>query len=288
METDKYLKALKDHPFVLTNEEVTEKATSITAELFDENNSREVLKKIYNCIDLTTLNATDSKESIWKFTEKVNTFEGTHPELDNVAAICVYPKFVHTVKESLTADIRIAAVAGGFPASQTFTEVKVAETALAVADGAEEIDIVINVGLFLDKDYQELCEEISEIREACRGAKLKVILETGALQSAEAIHQAAILSLYSGADFLKTSTGKGYPGASIEAVYVMCRAIKSYYEKTGNKAGIKVSGGISTAEDAVQYYTLVKAILGEEWCNNSLFRVGASRLADLLLAKIGQ
>lgn len=288
METDKYHKALKDHPFVLTDAEVTEKATGIVAELFEENNTREVYKRIYSCIDLTTLNATDSKESVWQFTEKANSFDGTHPELDNVAAICVYPNFVHTVKEALTADVKIAAVAGGFPSSQTFTEVKVAETALAIADGADEIDIVMNVGLFLDKEYQELCEEISELKETCRGAKLKVILETGALPNVEAIHQASILSLYSGADFLKTSTGKGYPGASLEAAYVMCRAIKTYHEKTGIKAGIKVSGGISTAEDAVSYYTLVKTILGEEWCNNTLFRIGASRLSDLLLAKIGQ
>ncbi len=287
MESDKYLQALKNHPFALTDETVAEKTAEITAEMFEENNTRTVYKKIYNCIDQTTLNSTDTKESVWQFVEKVNAFDGAHPEIQNVAAICVYPNFVRIVKEALTADVKIAAVSGGFPASQTFTEVKIAETAMAIADGAEEIDIVLNLGLFLDKEYQELCEEVSEIKEVCRGATLKVILETGALEKAEKIYQAAILSLYSGADFLKTSTGKGYPGASPEAVFVICHAIRSYHEKTGRKAGIKVSGGVSTPEDAVSYYTIVKTILGEEWCNNTLFRVGSSRLTDALLRKLG-
>ena len=272
---------------MLTSDEVTEKTAEIIAELFEENNTPGSYKNIYSCIDMTTLNTTDTRESVWKFTEKVNAFDGMHPEINNVAAICVYPNFVRTVKEALTADVKIAAVSAGFPASQTFMEVKVAETALAIADGADEIDIVMNVSLFLDKEYQELCEEISEIKDVCRGATLKVILETGALQNPVDIHNAAILSLYSGADFLKTSTGKGYPGASAEAVYVMCQAIRSYHEKTGRKVGIKVSGGVSTPEDAVSYYTLVKTILGEEWCNSELFRVGSSRLGEVLLTKIG-
>ncbi len=272
---------------MLASDEIAEKTAEIIAELFEENNTPGSYKDIYSCIDMTTLNTTDTRESVWKFTEKVNAFDGMHPEINNVAAICVYPNFVRTVKEALTADVKIAAVSAGFPASQTFTEVKVAETALAIADGADEIDIVMNVGLFLDKEYQELCEEISEIKDVCRGATLKVILETGALQNPVDIHNAAILSLYSGADFLKTSTGKGYPGASTEAVYVMCRAIRSYHEKTGRKVGIKVSGGVSTPEDAVSYYTLVKTILGEEWCNSELFRVGSSRLGEVLLTKIG-
>src|SRR5690554_574841 len=286
METNKYQLAIDSHPFTLTDEEVSEKATDIIAELYDENNVDEVFKKIHGCIDLTTLNTTDTRESIWRFTEKVNTFDGSRPDLGNVAAICVYPNFVQTVRESLTADIKIASVSGGFPSSQTFTEVKVAETAMAVSEGAEEIDIVMNLGLFIDKEYQELCEEISEIKETCRGATLKVILETGALQNVKSIHDAAILCLYSGADFLKTSTGKGYPGATPQAVYTLCHAIQSYHAKTGRKAGIKVSGGVSTLEDAVTYYTLVKSILGEEWCESSLFRIGSSRLSDNILARV--
>jgi deoxyribose-phosphate aldolase len=286
MESNKYANALNNHPFRLTDREVTEKTDRIIAEKFEENNTKDVYKKMYACIDLTTLNTTDTKESVWKLTEKVNAFDGTTPEVDNVAAICVYPIFAQTVKEALTADVKIACVSAGFPASQTFTEVKIAETALAVADGADEIDVVMNVGLFLEEEYEEMCAELVEIKEACRHATLKVILETGALKTGQQIHNAAILSLYSGADFLKTSTGKGYPGASPEAVYVMCHAIRSYYEKTGEKIGLKVAGGISTVDDAVKYYTLVKEMLGEEWCNPTLFRIGASRLADVLLAEI--
>ncbi|MPM89913.1 Deoxyribose-phosphate aldolase [bioreactor metagenome] len=282
----KYDDALKKHPYTLSDAQITENVNKIIADKFNENNTQAVYRKIYSCIDLTTLNTTDSREDVWKFTEKVNVFEDIHPDLQNVASICIYPNFARTVKEALTVDIKIACVSGGFPSSQTFTEVKIAETALAVADGADEIDTVINLGLFLDKEYEEMCEEITEIKHACHEATLKVILETGALKSAENIHKASILSLYSGADFLKTSTGKVYPGASPEAAYVMCSAIKSYYEKTGTKAGFKVSGGVSSVEDAVKYYTLVKEILGEEWCSPTLFRIGASRLADNLLNEI--
>ena len=280
---NKYKKALNDHPFKLSENDVTEKVKKIISEKNNVNNTPEVLKKIYSCIDLTTLNTTDTREDIWNFTEKVNDFEGTNPTIDNVAAICVFPKFAKTVRESLTANVNIACVAGGFPSSQTFLEVKIAETALAVLDGADEIDVVLNLGLFLNEEYEELAEEIDEIKEACHEAKLKVILETGALKDAKKIHDASVLSLYSGADFIKTSTGKVYSGATLEAAYAMCIAIKNYYKKTGVKKGIKISGGVSTVEDAVNYYTIVKETLGEEWCNKDLFRVGASRLADTLL-----
>lgn len=284
--TTKYTDVLKKHSLTLSDEKVTEKVNKIIADKFAENNTPDVYKRIYSCIDLTTLNTTDSKEDVWKFTEAVNAFEDNDPDLQNVAAVCVFPNFAKTVKEALTVDVKIACVSGGFPSSQTFTEVKIAETALAVADGADEVDVVINVGMFLDNEYEEMCEELTEIKHTCHGAALKVILETGALKSSENIHKASILSLYSGADFLKTSTGKVYPGATLEAAYVMCNAIKSYYEKTGNKAGFKVSGGVSSPEDAVKYYTVVKEVLGEEWCNNSYFRVGTSRLANSLLNEI--
>ena len=283
---NQYLQSIKNHPFKLNDDQVSAAVNQIISEKFAENNTIEIYKKLYSCIDLTSLNTTDTKEDIWKFTEKVNVFDGTNPEIGNVAAICVYPNFAKTVKDALTADVKIACVSAGFPTSQTFPEVKVAETALAVADGADEIDVVINVGLFLNDEYQELCEELSEIKHACRDAQLKVILETGALKSVKNIHDASILSLYCGADFLKTSTGKVYPGASLEAAYVMCQAIKSYFLKNGKKVGFKVSGGVASVEDAVKYYTIVKTILGEEWCNNSLFRIGASRLADKLLEAI--
>lgn len=280
---DKFRKALEDNAFTLSDEAITEKVNKIIAAKSEENNTVEVLRKIYSCIDLTTLNTTDTREEIWKFTDKVNTFEGSNPLIKNVAAICVFPNLIKTVKESLTADVKIASVAGGFPSSQTFLEVKIAETALAVLDGADEIDVVLNLGLFLNDEIEELCEEIDEIKEACHGAKLKIILETGALKAGEKINNASVLALYSGADFLKTSTGKVYEGASLEAAYVMCLAIKEYHKKTGIRKGIKISGGVSSVKDAVNYYTLVKETLGEEWCNQNLFRIGTSRLANILL-----
>lgn len=286
MPQNKYLESFNRHPFNATDATIAKSVEKIINEKCDSNNNIEVYKKIYSCIDLTSLNSTDSKEDIWSFTQKVNDFEDKYPNLENVAAICVYPNFAKTVKDSLTVDTNIACVSGGFPSSQTFSEIKIAETALAIADGANEIDIVLNLGLFEDRSYQELSEEISEIKEACHDATLKVILETGALKTLEDIHKASILALYSGADFLKTSTGKGYPGASPEAAYVMSNAIKSYFKKTGTKVGIKLSGGISTVKDAIMYYTIVKEVLGEEWCNKSLFRIGASRLANSLLKEI--
>ena len=280
---DKYRKALKDNALKLSDKEISEKVNKIIEEKSEENNTVEVLREIYSCIDLTTLNTTDTREDIWKFTEKVNSFEGSTPEIKNVAAICVFPNFVKTVAESLTADVKIASVCGGFPSSQTFLEIKIAETALAVLDGANEIDVVLNLGYFLNGEVEELCEELDEIKEACHEATLKVILETGALKTGENINNASVLALYSGADFLKTSTGKVYPGASLEAVYVMCLAIKQYYKKTKVRKGIKISGGVSSVKDAVNYYTIVKETLGEEWCNSNLFRIGTSSLANILL-----
>ena len=217
----------------------------------------------------------------------LNQFDDEFPDLKNVAAICVYPNFAAIVKNTLEVDgVNIACVSGGFPSSQTFTEVKVAETALAIADGADEIDIVISIGKFLSGDYEAMCEEIQELKEVCKERHLKVILETGALKSASNIKKASILSMYSGADFIKTSTGKQQPAATPEAAYVMCEAIKEYYQKTGNKIGFKPAGGINTVNDAIIYYTIVKEVLGEEWLDNRLFRLGTSRLANLLLSDI--
>ncbi|MDR1504338.1 MAG: deoxyribose-phosphate aldolase [Prevotella sp.] len=284
-EINKYTDTLKKYKTDLKDADIAEKVEEIISKKFAQNNNKEVYKRLYSCIDLTSLNATDTREDIWKFTEKVNEQDGAS-DVANVAAICVYPNFIETVKEALTADVKIASVAGGFPSSQTFTEVKIAETALAVASGADEIDIVLNLGFLLDENYEELSEEIDEIKHACREAKLKVILETGALKSARNIMKASLLALYSGADFIKTSTGKGYEGATPEAAYVMCTAIREYTAKTGRKAGFKASGGISTTADAVKYYTIVKEVLGEEYLNNEYFRIGASRLADNLLEDI--
>jgi len=210
---------------------ISKKVNDIIEKQAEKNLTADVLKEIHGFIDLTSLTSLDTKESIWKLTERVNDYEGSRPDVPNVAAICTYPLFVETVKQALTAQsVSIAAVSGGFPSSQTFVEVKVAETAMAVMNGADEIDIVLNLGYFMEENYDDLSEELSEIKDACREATLKVILETGALVNAENIHKASILALYSGADFIKTSTGKGFPGATPEAVYTMCQVIKTYNE----------------------------------------------------------
>ena len=284
---NKYTATLAKYNTALNDAEIAAQVAAIVDSKVAENNTMEVKKFLFNCIDLTTLNTTDSDESVMKFTQKVNRFDEEHPDLKNVAAICVYPCFAEIVKDTLEVeDVKIACVSAGFPSSQTFTEVKVAETAMAILDGADEIDIVIAVGKFLSGDYEGLCDEISELKETCKDKHLKVILETGALGSAANIKKAAILSMYSGADFIKTSTGKQQPAATPEAAYVMCQAIKEYYEQTGNKIGFKPAGGINSVNDALVYYTIVKEVLGEEWLTNKLFRLGTSRLANLLLSEI--
>lgn len=286
-EHSKYEAALALYETNLSDDEVKAKTAQIIDKYVAENNTLEVKKFLFNCIDLTTLKTEDSEESVLKFTERVNDFEDKYPDLKNVAAICVYPCFAKIVSQSLEVeDVNIACVSAGFPSSQTFTEVKVAETALALADGATEIDIVIPVGKFLSGDYEGMCDEIEEIKTICGERHLKTILETGALKTAENIMKASILSMYSGADFIKTSTGKQEPAATPEAAYVMCRAIKAYYEQTGRKVGFKPAGGINCVNDALVYYTIVKEVLGEEWLNNHLFRLGTSRLANLLLSEI--
>ena len=286
-ETSKYENALALYPEILSDDQVKARTAKIIDKYVAENNTLEVKKQLFNCIDLTTLKTEDSEESVLKFTERVNDLENEYPDLKNVAAICVYPNFAKIVSQSLEVEsVNIACVSGGFPSSQTFTEVKVAETALALADGATEIDIVIPVGKFLSGDYEGMCDEIEEIKSVCGERHLKVILETGALKSAENIWKASILAIYSGADFIKTSTGKQEPAATPEAAYVMCQAIKAYYEKTGRKVGFKPAGGINSVNDALVYYTIVKEVLGKEWLNNELFRIGTSRLVNLLLSEI--
>ena len=286
-ETSKYNDALALYPTPLTDEQAKTRTATIMEKYVAENDTPEVKKLLFNCIDLTTLKTEDSEESVLKFTERVNEFDNEHPDLKNVAAICVYPNFAKIVSQSLEVEsVNVACVSGGFPSSQTFTEVKVAETALALADGATEIDIVIPVGKFLSGDYEGMCDEIEEIKSICGDRHLKVILETGALKSVDNIWKASILAMYSGADFIKTSTGKQEPAATPEAAYVMCQAIKAYHEKTGRKVGFKPAGGINSVGEALVYYTIVKEVLGKEWLNNTLFRIGTSRLANLLLSDI--
>lgn len=285
--SDKYTDSIAASKVLADDTAVKAAVEKIISEHFEENNNQDVYKFLFNTIDLTTLNATDSQVSVSDFVERVNRFDEEYPMLNNVAAICTYPNFAPVVRTVLDVSrVRVACVSGGFPSSQTFAEVKVAETAMAVNDGADEIDIVLNLGYFLDGDYEAVCDEISEQKAACRDARLKVILESGALKTAEKIKAASVLALISGADFLKTSTGKGYDGASLEAAYVMCSCIKEYYEATGVKVGFKASGGVSSTADAVKYYTIVKEVLGDEWLTNDYFRIGASRLANSLLSDI--
>ncbi|MDE5800730.1 MAG: deoxyribose-phosphate aldolase [Paramuribaculum sp.] len=284
---DKYHDTVAKSKVTTDDALVKERVAKILADELEANRTPEVLKQLFNSIDLTTLKSTDSPVSVAAFTERVNEFETEHPDMPNVAAICVYPNFAPVVRTVLdVSEVNIACVAGSFPSSQTFPEVKVAEVALAVDGGADEIDIVLNLGNFLDGDWEEVCDEIAELKAACRESHLKVILETGALKTAENIRAASILAMYSGADFIKTSTGKEYPGASLEAAYIMAECIKEYHEATGKKIGIKPSGGVSTTDEALAYYTIVKHVLGEEWLDNEYFRIGASRLANNLLTDI--
>ena len=283
----KYALALSKYNTHLHDDEVRLKVDKLIQSKFDENDNLEVKKLLLNCIDLTTLKCTDTEESVLKFTEKVNDLTDTYPDIPSVAAICVYPNMAEIVNDTLEADgVNIACVSGGFPSSQTFMEVKVAETAMALHCGADEIDIVMPVGKFLSGDYEGVSDEISEIKDICGDKKLKVILETGVLMTAENIKKASLICMYSGADFIKTSTGKEAISATPDAALVMCEAIHEYYKETGRKVGFKAAGGINTVKKALAYYTIVKEVLGNEWLNNEWFRIGASSLANPLLKEI--
>lgn len=269
---------------VSTNEaDIKAAIDKILSEHYEENLTPAVCEFLLNCVDLTTLATDDSERSVAQFVSHVNDFDEHYPQYKNVAAICVYSNFSATVRSVLeVSDVNIAVCSACFPSSQAHIETKIAETALAIEDGADEVDIVLNVGYMRDEAYEELCDEISEIKNAMGDHHLKVILETGLLKTPEKIRNASILSMYAGADFIKTSTGKVYPGASLEAAYVMCQCIKEYHAKTGNVVGFKASGGIRTTDDAVKYYTIVKEVLGEDWLTNKRFRIGASSLANAL------
>lgn len=255
-------------------------------ELAAKNNTRKNFETALSCIDLTTLNSTDTISSVSEFTRKVNSFSTAFPGIKNVAAICVHPNMAETVKNTLTVNnLNIAAVAGGFPASMTFTSVKIEEARLAVAAGANEIDIVIPLWAYLAGDFATCANEISAIKQAIGDAHLKVILETGVLTINQIWHS-SLMAIEAGADFIKTSTGKMPQAASPEAAYVMCMAIRQHFEETGKKIGFKPAGGIVTPEDAILYLTIVQELLGSEWLNPEFFRIGASRLANNLLEKI--
>jgi deoxyribose-phosphate aldolase len=246
----------------------------------------ENLRKIFGLIDLTSLNSTDSISRIKGMCQKVNTFKDFYPDFPSVAAICVYPNFVRTVKETLNdKNVSIACVAAGFPSSQTFLKIKLEESKMAVEQGADEVDIVISLGEFLNGNYQLIFDEIASIKEAIGKAHLKVILETGALSDPLRIWEASLISMHAGADFIKTSTGKMQPAATPESVVVMTEAIKAFKKETGKKTGLKPAGGIATGSDAAIYYTIVEKTLGNEWLNPGLFRIGASSLANNLISE---
>lgn len=286
-ETSKYEQALSQYNTQLDDTKIAAQVAQLIEEKVAENNTPEVKKFLMGSIELTTLKTTDSEESVMRFTERVNDFDNDYPALPHVATICVYPRFASVVSKTLQVEgVEVACVSGSFPSSQALIEVKVAETALALKDGATEIDMVMSVGAFLSEDYETVCDEISELKAVCGERKLKVILETGLLPSASAIKKASLLAMYSGADYIKTSTGKEKPAATPEAAYVMCQAIKEYYEKTGIQIGFKPAGGLNTVHDALVYYTIVKEVLGERWLTNQWFRLGTSRLANLLLSEV--
>ncbi|MDY5680603.1 MAG: deoxyribose-phosphate aldolase [Prevotella sp.] len=287
-ELSKYEQALSKYNVELDDAAVKAAVRDIIANKVSENDTLEVKKFLFGSIELTTLKTEDSDTSVMAFTERVNAFDNEYPDMPHVATICVYPCFAEIVKDTLEVEsVEIACVSGSFPSSQARIEVKVAETSLAVKDGATEIDIVMPVGKFLSGDYEGMCEDISELKNACgKDVAMKVILETGDIKTASNIKKASILSMYAGADYIKTSTGKEKISATPEAAYVMCQAIKEYYDETGIQIGFKPAGGINTVMDAITYYTIVKEVLGEKWLTNKWFRLGTSRLANLLLSEI--
>ncbi len=277
--------ALSKYNLNISDEEVAKAVRKIIAEKVHENDNPDVKRFLFGSIELTTLKTTDSEESVLAFTERVNEFENAYPDLPHVATICVYPCFASIVSQTLEVEgVEVACVSGSFPSSQALIEVKVAETALAVKDGATEIDIVMK---FLSGDYEGVADDISELKQTCgNSVAMKVILETGDLKTAANIKKAAILSMYAGADYIKTSTGKEKVSATPEAAYVMCQAIREYYDETGIQIGFKPAGGINSPMDALIYYTIVKETLGDKWLTNKWFRLGTSRLANMLLSEI--
>jgi len=279
--------ALKKYNLDITDAEVSEAVKKIIAEKVHENDNLEVKKFLMGSIELTTLKSTDSDTSVLAFTEKVNKFDEEYPTLPHVATICVYPRYARTVAETLEVDgVEIACVSGSFPSSQSLIEVKTVETAMAIKDGATEIDIVQPVGALLEGDYETVVDEIRQQKEACGDHDMKVILETSLLKTAKNIKIASLLAMYAGADYIKTSTGKENSVATPEAAYVMCQAIKEYYDETGIQIGFKPAGGLNTVMDALIYYTIVKEVLGEKWLTNKYLRLGTSRLANLLLSEV--
>lgn len=277
---------LQKYDYSLGLDDISKKVDALLDKHMAKNMQNSVYAQLIGFVDLTSLKTDDTEESISEMVEKLNAFDEKFEILPHPAAICVYPSFVGLVKSTLTEDLEIAAVAAGFPHSQTMIEIKVAEVSLCVAEGATEIDVVIPVGKVKNRQYEEILEELTEIKSACRDAHMKVILETSLIRDPELIKEAAVVAMVAGADFIKTSTGKDSQCASLEAVYTMCEAISEFNKLNNTKVGLKVAGGVSTTADAVKYYTLVQQMLGEEWLTPELFRIGASRLVNNLLTSV--
>jgi deoxyribose-phosphate aldolase len=287
MPKSKIEEALGKYNLEITDEEVKEAVKKIIAEKVPQNDRPEVKRFMFGSIELTTLTTQDSAESVLQLVEKVNKFDSEYPQMPHVATVVTYPRFTKLVSESLEVEGVIpTCVSGAFPSSQALIEVKTVETGLAIRDGAGNVDIVMHVGEFLSGDYETVCDEIQQQKETCGEVPMKVILETGDLGSCANIKKASLLAMYSGADYIKTSTGKEKISATPEAAYVMCQAIKEYYDETGIQVGFKPAGGINSVMDALIYYTIVKELLGEKWLTNELFRLGTSRLANLLLSEL--
>lgn len=264
---------------------ITDKVERLTERSFDVRD-KAILTHVFSLIDLTSLNSTDSVSKITALAGKVNNLQEKFPDLPNVAAICVFPNFVPLLKSLIKIEkVKIASVAASFPSSQTFLDIKLAEVKRVVEEGADEVDIVISLGEFLEGNYSMVSDEIKKIKVAAGKAHLKVILETGSIENLDLIKTASLLAMESGADFIKTSTGKLEKGASPEAVWVMCEAIREYSQKSGRAVGIKPAGGISDINTSIIYYLIVNEILGNDWLKPERFRFGASKLANLLLGE---
>ena len=281
-----YIKELENYAPAHTEAQVGKEVAKIKVAA-NRNGNVDVYKFCYSAIDLTTLSCTDSHESVREFARKAVEFTHKFPNIPNVASICVYPPFVEDVGLEVDGTpMRITSVAGAFPAAQSFIEVKALEVAMAIENGADEIDIVLNPGLIISNHIDEAASEVELLCNEAKDVVLKVIIESGALKTPELIRRASLVSMFAGADFVKTSTGKIDVAATPEAAFVMCHAIKDYYNKTGRKVGFKAAGGVKTPEDAALYYTIVEEVLGKEWLTTDLFRIGASSAANNLISAI--
>lgn len=272
------------------------RAIEMIAANMDNIASDQVYKECFSMMDLTTLKTDDTPASVTRLVNKVNDFQERYPEWPLPASICVFSNFAAVVKEARKADFNITVVSACFPSSQSFLDVKLKEVEMAVEQGADEVDIVLALNAFLAGDHEAASEEIRQVRRIIdevagrqgRKVHLKVILETGLLRTPENIANASFLAMEAGADFIKTSTGKVDVNATPLAAYIMCECIAKYHEMTGKKIGFKPAGGISTAADALCYYSIVSSLLGKEWLNRDLFRFGVSRVANSILSAVEQ